>query len=198
MFREELEFHHRAEDDDLWPALRARLDRPEDTRIVDEMVAEHARIGPALDAVSNGFDGHGDVESAVGALVRLVHEHLHHEERVALPLVGSHLSNADWHRFLRTERRKRGRKGAQFVCWVLEDATAVDGTTVLSELPPPGRVVYRYVMKPRWEARQRWGPDTTRVAQHLSHLTGPARDVEVRELMTVRAKEKESDAGTAR
>jgi hypothetical protein len=163
IFREELEFHHRAEDDDLWPDLRARLDRPEDIQVVDEMGAEHSRIGPALDTVSNGFDGHGDLDAAVGDLTRLLQDHLEHEERAALPLVRRHFSDDDWHRFLRTERRKRGRKGAQFLCWVLEDATPADTATVMNELPPLGRTVYRHFMKPRWEARRRWAPDATGV-----------------------------------
>jgi hypothetical protein len=157
VLREELEFHHRAEDNDLWPALRARLDRPKDIRIVDEMSAEHGCIGPALDAVSQGFARRGDLGAAVGKLTRLVRDHLDHEEREALPLVRRRLSDADWHQFLRTERRKRGRKGgAQFLCWVLDDATAADKAAVLGELPPPGRFVYRHLMKPRWDARDRW------------------------------------------
>jgi hypothetical protein len=157
VLREELEFHHRAEDNELWPDLRARLDRPEDARIVDEMTAEHGRIGPALDAVSQGFARRGDLEVAVSEFTRLVRDHLEHEEREALPLVRRRLSDADWHQFLRTERRKRGRKGgAQFLCWVLDDATAADKAAVLGELPPPGRFVYRHLMKPRWDARDRW------------------------------------------
>jgi hypothetical protein len=180
VFREELEFHHRAEDDDLWPGLRARLDRPEDIRIVDEMGAEHARIVPALAAVADGFDGHGDLESAVGVLSRVLQDHLRHEEHAALPLVQRHFSDADWHRFLRTERRKRGRKGAQFLCWVLDDATPADTATVLGELPAPGRFVYRHVLKPRWDARQWWGPDRTDAHDLIRGSTSAARDTDER------------------
>jgi hypothetical protein len=172
VLREELEFHHGAEDEDLWPVLRARVERPQDTETIDDMVAEHARIGPALDAVSAGFDGNGDLGPAVDALTNLVRDHLHHEEQAALPLVEHHLSNADWHRFLHTERRKRGRKGADFLCWVLEDATPADTATVLGELPPPGRLVYRHVLKPRWDARQRWGAGTIPVARREAQFAG--------------------------
>jgi hypothetical protein len=165
IFREELEFHHHAEDDDLWPDLRARLAWTDDMRIVDEMTAEHAQIPPALDAVADGFDGKGDLEASVDALVRLVRDHLRHEEEAALPLVERHLTDADWHRFLHTERRKRGRKGPQFLSWVLDDATPADRAAVLRELPPPGRLVYRRIMEPRWRARQRWAPDATDAPQ---------------------------------
>ena len=36
VFREELEFHHHAEDDDLWPDLRARVAEPGERKIIDE------------------------------------------------------------------------------------------------------------------------------------------------------------------
>src|SRR5215470_6642958 len=34
-FRDELEFHHRAEDDDLWPVLRRELTEPDDIAAID-------------------------------------------------------------------------------------------------------------------------------------------------------------------
>jgi hypothetical protein len=76
-------------------------------------------------------------ESAVDALVQLVCEHLDHEEVEALPIVERWFTDADWHRYMHTERRKRGGKGAQFLTWVLDDAAPSDAATVLHELPPP-------------------------------------------------------------
>jgi len=160
VFREELEFHHRAEDDDLWPVVRARADDADAHRIMDEMVVEHARVVPALAAVANAFDNGGDLDAAVEGLTQSVREHLDHEERFALPVVQQNLSDADWHRYMSTERRKRGRKGAQFLCWVLDDATPADATAVLSEVPVPGRLVYRFVMKPRYDKRRLWADET--------------------------------------
>jgi hemerythrin HHE cation binding domain-containing protein len=167
VFREELEFHHRAEDDDLWPALRARTNGPADQRVIDNMVAEHARVPPALDAVARAFDGAGELEPAVDGLAQLVRDHLDHEEGFALPIVRQQFSDADWHDYLRTERRKRGRKGAQFLCWVLDDADAADAAAVLREVPPPGRVAYRRILKPRYDARHLWSPEANRGAAPL-------------------------------
>jgi Hemerythrin HHE cation binding domain len=162
VFREELLFHHQAEDDDLWPELRARTNHADDQRILNDMVAEHARVPPALAAVSNALDGGGDLEAAVDELAQLVRTHLDHEDRLAMPIVKQYMSDADWHAYMRTERRKRGRKGAQFLCWVLDDASPADARTVLHEVPPPGRLVYQYVMKPRYDAQHLWGPDASR------------------------------------
>jgi hypothetical protein len=168
VFREELEFHHRAEDDDLWPVLRARTNEARDQRVIDDMVAEHRRVTPALNAVALGFDARGDLELAVDGLAQLVRDHLDHEEHFAMPIVEQLFSDADWHQYLRTERRKRGRKGAQFLCWVLEDASADDSATVLREVPPPGRLVYRLLLKPRYDARHLWGSEAKRaVVPHL-------------------------------
>jgi hypothetical protein len=156
VFREELEFHHRAEDDDLWPQLRPMIDT-QDQRVIDEMVAEHARVTPAIEKVARALNGQADAEPAVDAFVRLVREHLDHEEALALPIVERCFSDVDWHRYMRTERRKRGSKGTQFLVWVLDDAAPSDAATVLQELPPPARLVYRSVLKPRYDARHLWG-----------------------------------------
>ena len=156
VFREELEFHHRAEDEDLWPALREHVRDRDELQVIDEMEHEHAAITPAIDAVARSFDDQGDLVATIDGLVQLVRTHLEHEEQRALPIVERRFTAEDWHRFLSTERRKRGRQGAQFLCWVLDDATTADTNTVMHEIPPPGRVVYRRILKPRYDARQLW------------------------------------------
>ena len=170
VFREELEFHHRAEDDDLWPELRARTNDANDLSVIDSMIDEHAQVAPALDAVARALDRRSDLESAFDALATLVRTHLDHEEQLALPLIEHQLSDADWHDYLRTQRRKRGRKGAQFLCWVLDDATTGDATTVLREVRPPGRFVYRYFLKPRYDARHLWPSEGDNAAQLAEQL----------------------------
>ena len=45
-FRAQLENHHAAEDDDLWPVLRGELSDPGDRASVDAMVEEHRQIPP--------------------------------------------------------------------------------------------------------------------------------------------------------
>ncbi len=42
-FRAQLDNHHSAEDDDLWPVLRGELSDPGDRASVDTMVEEHGR-----------------------------------------------------------------------------------------------------------------------------------------------------------
>jgi hypothetical protein len=74
-----------------------------------------------------------------------------------LPLVERHLSQAQWHAFLVKERgRRKPRERPEFLTWVLDDASEADEQAVLSELPPPGRLVYRRILHPRYEAQHRW------------------------------------------
>ena len=77
-----------------------------------------------------------------------------------LPLVERHLTDAEWHDFLETERGKRTpRQRVEFLGWVLDDATPDDAAPVLAELPAPGRLVYRHIIKPRHDARNLWSTE---------------------------------------
>ena len=156
-FRDELRFHHEAEDDDLWPVLRQHLVDAADQREVDAMVEEHREIPAAIDAVDDAFAQHQDAATPARNLAALVRDHLEHEERTVLPLLEQHLSRAEWHRFLLTERGRRAPSARPgFLTWVLDDAGEDDRAAVMAELPRPARVVYRVALRPRYEREHRW------------------------------------------
>ena len=160
LLRSQLEFHHQAEDEDLWPKLRQRIQDPEQLEEIDEMVREHALIPPALEAVGDALASRADLGPAVSTLTDIVCSHLDHEERSVLPLVERHLTDAEWHDFLDIERGKRTpRQRVEFLGWVLDDATPDDAAPVLAELPAPGRLVYRHIIKPRHDARNLWSTE---------------------------------------
>jgi hypothetical protein len=156
LLRRELEFHHAAEDDDLWPALRPRVVTAEEAALVDAMVEEHAQIPAALEAVDAGFGG-AQLRPAAQRLRTVVLDHLEHEERGVLPLVTRYLSAADWRRFLHAERdKRRPPERVEFLTWVLDGASPEHEDAVLRQLPPPGRFVYRAFLRPRYERRRLW------------------------------------------
>lgn len=160
VLRRQIESHHQAEDDDLWPILRVRVASGTERGEIDEMTSEHARILPALDAVDHALAGRASREQAAAELNRQVLDHLDHEERSVLPLVEAHLTDAQWYAFLRLERGKHSpRERVEFLAWVLDDAPAEHAAAVLRELPAPGRLVYRYIIKPRYDARRLWSLD---------------------------------------
>jgi hypothetical protein len=156
-FRDALLNHHTAEDEDLWPVLRERLTDPDDRAEVDAMVVEHQAIPAALEALDTAMQRRLDVATRARELERLVREHLAHEERTVLPLLERYLTRREWRRFLLTERGRRSfRQRADFVGWVLDDANDVDRAAVMAELPRPAHVVYRLVLRPRYDAQHRW------------------------------------------
>jgi len=156
-FRFQLTNHHAAEDDDLWPVLRHELSDGADLAAVDAMVEEHAQIPPALAAVDAAIHGSGRLVPPSQRLSTLILEHLAHEEEAVLPLIERHLSQAQWHAFLMKERgRRKPLERPQFLTWVLDDASAPDAQAVMSEIPAPGRLVYRRILHPRYDAQHRW------------------------------------------
>jgi hemerythrin-like domain-containing protein len=156
-FRAQLDNHHSAEDDDLWPVLRRELSDPAELAAVDAMVAEHRQIPPALAGVDAALRGEGEAAASVEHLSAVVLDHLAHEEREVLPLIEQHLTRAQWRAFLDKERARRSpRERPEFLAWVLDDAGQQDAAAVLTEMPPPARLIYRRVLRPRYDAQHRW------------------------------------------
>ena len=156
-FRAELDNHHQAEDGDLWPVLRRELSDPGELASVDAMVEEHQHIEPALAGVDAALRGEGELAAPVEQLSTVVLDHLAHEEREVLPLIEQHMTRAQWRAFMVKERNKRPlRERPEFLTWVLDDAGEQDAAAVLTELPPPARLVYRWMLRPRYDAQHRW------------------------------------------
>jgi iron-sulfur cluster repair protein YtfE (RIC family) len=156
-FRAELDNHHSAEDDDLWPVLRPQLSDAADLAAVDAMVEEHRRLPEALAAVDAAIRGDGELTQPVELLATLVLDHLAHEEQAVVPLIEHHLSQAQWHTFMLKERRRLPpRQRPEFLTWILDDASEHDADVVLREIPAPGRLVYRRILRPRYQAEHRW------------------------------------------
>jgi hypothetical protein len=144
-FRIQLDLHHRAEDDDLWPMLRGTID----DELLDSMVAEHAAMPAALTVVDDAITRHQPTDAAVTELRQLVLAHLEHEETAVLPLIERRLTHRQWRRWLLMERSKRPRAAQlDFLAWLLDGASPEDRRTVLAEFPPVGRVAYERIVAP--------------------------------------------------
>jgi iron-sulfur cluster repair protein YtfE (RIC family) len=90
-FRDQLEFHHTAEDEVMWPPVRARLaGDPDGLALMDAMEAEHRLIDPLLAAVDDALGDEAGQARLADALARMgtvLASHLAHEETDALPLI---------------------------------------------------------------------------------------------------------------
>jgi Hemerythrin HHE cation binding domain len=168
LFKHELHLHHTAEDELIWPVLRPRLAHSENAlSVLDAMEQEHERIDPLLAAVDAAFaprDGADDdwpgedrLADVIEVLASTLTGHLTHEERDGLPLIGVALTSAEWRGVGRKIARKNGiSNGAEMFAWMLDGADRQHAAATLGQLPPPLRLLYRAVWKPRFEKTPRW------------------------------------------
>jgi len=168
LLKRQLHLHHAAEDDLIWPALRERLGHSATAlSVLDDMEAEHQRIDPLLAAVDAGFASAagpagrqadaGRLAGAVDALAAALAGHLAHEERDGLPLIGVALTAAEWRRVgFKIARRNGLSAGGEMFSWLLSSVAPGQVRAVTEQLPPPARVLYKAVWKPRFEKTSRW------------------------------------------
>jgi iron-sulfur cluster repair protein YtfE (RIC family) len=176
LFKRELHMHHTAEDEVIWPALRPRLAHSEHAlSVLDAMEEEHERIDPLLAAVDAAFaqrrgsaggarheaddDGPGEdrLADVIDVMTSTLTSHLAHEERDGLPLIGVALTGAEWRSVgFKIARRNGLSEGGEMFAWILDGTGREDAAATLGALPPPLRLLYRAVWKPRFEKTPRW------------------------------------------
>jgi len=166
LFKRQLHLHHTAEDEIVWPALRERLPNSDCAQsVLDAMEAEHQQIDPLLAAVDDAFaradHGHRADVRAIGdaadALASSLTGHLAHEERDGLPLIGEALSSAEWRAVGFKIVRKNGLSaGGEMFAWLADGADPDQAAAAIGTLPPPARLVYRAIWRPRYARTSRW------------------------------------------
>lgn len=167
VLKRQMHIHHTVEDDFIWPALREHLARSEHAMsVLDAMEDEHQRVAPLLAAVDSAFDqravvpgndaGTDRLADVVDALVTALSSHLVHEEQDALPLIGMGLTTGEWRAVGRRIARKNLPNGSETFAWMLDGAPPERAAAVLGELPPPVRLLYRGIWKPRYARTSRW------------------------------------------
>jgi hypothetical protein len=156
VFADQLHFHHLAEDQVMWPPVRARLaGDPDGLALMDAMDAEHAQIDPLLDAVDGALaaddTGHAGRAAALARLHATLAGHLAHEETDVLPLISRVMTEAGVAAIFEAFGKLGGlRRGATLLPWALSSASPDVRAQVLRRLPPPARLLYRAVWVPRY------------------------------------------------
>lgn len=98
-----LHAHHRSEDDGLWPLVRRK--NSDAAAILDAMDADHARVTPAMETLTNAALGYADDDAAkartdllaaLDALCDVLLPHLRSEEDEAMPVVSASITAAEW------------------------------------------------------------------------------------------------------
>jgi hypothetical protein len=159
-FKRQLHMHHTAEDVIIWPAVRARLEHSANAQsVLDAMESEHALVDPLLAAVDTAFSypEHRGIGDATDALTATLLRHLTHEEHDALPLIGVALTANEWRSAgFKMARRNGLSAGGEMFAWLVDGADPDAAATVLKTLPPPVRLAYRGIWKPRYTRTKRW------------------------------------------
>jgi Hemerythrin HHE cation binding domain len=166
LFKRQLHLHHTAEDAIVWPALRERLPRSDHAQsVLDAMESEHQQIDPLVAAVDDAFGlaeaGRRADARAIGdvtdALARSLTGHLAHEERDGLPLIGVALSSAEWRRVgFRIVRENGLSAGGEMFAWLADGADPDQAAAAIGTLPPPARLAFRAIWRPRYARTRRW------------------------------------------
>lgn len=159
-FNQYLTIHHTAEDEMLWPPMRAKLGtHGQDLGVLDEMLDEHSRLEPVLREIDNALHqmSPANLTSRFGELTDVLVSHFEHEETAALPLVQQTLSAREWDEFSDDQRNRIGLRGAEwFFPWLLDDAPPDMRDFVLALVPPPVRLAYKVAWEPRYRRRSPW------------------------------------------
>ncbi|MFA1538535.1 hemerythrin domain-containing protein [Actinomadura monticuli] len=154
LFKTALHVHHTAEDEALWPPMRAALaGRPDGLALMDAMEAEHAAIDPAIEAIDAGAEPLG---ALVDGLTAALTAHLRHEEDEALPLIDATLTPEHIAAFGRVHGAKLGPDGPRVIPWLLDGADPERAAAVLAVLPEPARAAYENAWRPAYAALDRW------------------------------------------
>jgi Hemerythrin HHE cation binding domain len=160
-FENYLTIHHTAEDNSLWPPIRAKVGTdPGRTALLDAMEVEHAVLNPIMESVDHQLAS-GDTANLRATMEELgsaLTHHLEHEEADGLPLVDAVLSEKEWAAFGSEQRRAVGLKGgAHFFPWLLDGASPRVEKRVLALVPPPVRFLYRWQWRPGYLKNSPWG-----------------------------------------
>ena len=156
-----LHHHHTIEDTHIWPVIRDKVAGTPEAEIIDAMEEEHSRIDPAIERVEHSFaDTHAGVDAvaeSIDAFLALLRSHLEHEERDAFPLIRRCITKGEWDALNKAAMKELSLSQlAGIGPWLLDGATPDEVRTVLSELPPPVRLLHRYWWNPRYLRTRRW------------------------------------------
>lgn len=142
-FAHQLHLHHRDEETHFWPAF---LDLGAAPGLLQELEAEHDRMVSALDEAEAAMEAFGadpsagntaTAEQAVAELLRVLDEHLTHEERDLEPFGARH-KDSPQHEIAVARARKSHTEGAgTFFAWLGDTDDPGIAAALRREVPAP-------------------------------------------------------------
>jgi hemerythrin-like domain-containing protein len=166
MFKSYLHAHHTAEDDLLWPPMRAALaDDSYGVALLEAMEAEHAAIDPLMAGIDAALADRDSGPQRLGeladALAIGLRRHLDHEEAEGLALIDATLTEQRWRAFSAEGSKRIAGDVHRYMPWVLDGASPAVTAKVLGMLPPPILQAYRDEWQPAYAELTLWSPPVT-------------------------------------
>lgn len=163
-----LHLHHSGEDQGLWPLVRAV--NPAAEALLDEMDADHARIGPEIERVTAAATDYRadpaareDLVHALTALEQVLLPHLQREEDEMMPVVARTLTRRQWDEveqkvFIASKTKRELGIEAH---WVVDGVDREDYDVAVGKVGPATRFLLRHAFaRPyRRACAARWGAD---------------------------------------
>lgn len=164
-----LHHHHSGEDTGLYPLVRLR--DPDAAALLDEMDADHHRIGPGMDALRHAAGEYRDsaeareaVAAGIDDLTEVLFPHLEREENELMPVVAATITQGEWMAWMQSLAVGPAAELADEGLWIMEGQDAEDRRLIAEIVPPIPRWIilnvfsrgYRKAAFRRW-----WSEDTS-------------------------------------
>lgn len=145
--------HHTAEDQALWPVLRAEVaDSPDRLALADALEEEHSVIDPLLKAIDAALDP-ADI---IDELISKLSGHLRHEETDGFALIDATVTPQQWQRFAAVNADLVRPQAPDYMPWLLSEADPQTLDSILGNFPPPLLTAFREQWAPAYAARELW------------------------------------------
>jgi hypothetical protein len=160
-FKTFLVAHHTAEDQTLWPPLRAAVaGNPDQVALADALEEEHSVLEPLLAAIDAATADPGDGRKLLGdvidELITKLSAHLAHEESDGFALMDAALTTEQWQRFGALNGRLVLPEAENYLPWLLNEADQETLNTVPGKFPPPLLAAYHEQWASAYTARDVW------------------------------------------
>jgi hemerythrin-like domain-containing protein len=154
-----LHAHHSSEDEFIWPALRERASLSGE--LITRMQDQHAQVHAAIDcareflppwAAAPTAESSAALASALGTIGGRLAEHLAEEERDVVPVIATHITQAEWEHLGKVSFTKfKPRQRFTAMGEMLEAASPQEAARMLASLPPPIRIIWRLFAQRKYQ-----------------------------------------------
>lgn len=154
-----LHHHHEGEDQILYPLLVERV--PDHAARTEQIDHEHQTVKGTIDAAQAACSAWRSAQSAesgealassLDALNSALVPHLDNEEREIVPLAAVTVTQKEWNSLAKHGIAAiPGNKKLTAFGMILEPLNAADRTYMLSNVPPPVKILYRLVGQRAWD-----------------------------------------------